>query len=446
MASTTNDLRLFGLDLRALWSELCSPWRGRSGAVLTDWLTPTVAIRFTRHNADVSFWQSGPIPRPARRDVRSARFDAVDIPEDVVLRRELNLPLLSEDQTAAAVAMEVRSISPFAPDDLVWGYRARDGLAERRKVEIALASRKQVEQSLQAHAGVLRAGQQPEVWVMVGEDSTVPMVINGFGETLRQLHQRRLRRVCIALAGLAIGLCVAIAVTPSAQLWMRSVQARAEMDQLKRRVAPVVSERDAFVQSTNRLNTLSELLSARVDPLRVMDAITKVLPDDTSVQILQVQGSKVTINGLTVSAAALMQELSHQPGLRDVKAPSGATRPQGAQRENYVIEFTLVEPKPKPVEATDDKAATSAAAASAASVASSPASAAAPAPASSAPSPAPAASTVSAGSAPMAGKPASAPLTPPAAIAPRPAAPAAPAAASPFAVGGSRTGAQGGKP
>ena len=393
MASTTTDLRLFGLDLRALWAQLCAPWRGRSGAALTAWLTPSVVIRLLRRDAEPSYWLSAPTLRQAKNSARSARFDAIEIPEAIVLRRELSLPQLTEDQTADAVALEAKAVSPFAPDDMVWGYRTCVGRDERKVVELVLASRKQIVRTVEAQSAMLKPGRSAEAWVMTGEASPEPIVIGGFGELQRLRHLRHLRRICIGLLALTMVMCIAIAVTPTAQLWLRGKEAASQMEQLKRRVAPVVSEREAFILSINRLGTLSDVLSARIDPLRVMDIVTKVLPDDTSVQIMQVQGAKVTINGLTASAAALMQQLSNQPGLHDVKAPTGASRPQGAQRENYVIEFTLVEPKPKPGSVAEGKSATQAATASV------PATAASALPAASGVSIAPASVVSSAGSA-----------------------------------------------
>ena len=76
-------------------------------------------------------------------------------------------------------------------------------------------------------------------------------------------------------------------------------------------------------------------------PLKVMDLLTQALPDDTSLLGLQVQGLKVTMNGQTTNAAALMQHLSAQPGIREVRAPSAATRPLGVSKDSFSLEFTL---------------------------------------------------------------------------------------------------------
>ena len=77
------------------------------------------------------------------------------------------------------------------------------------------------------------------------------------------------------------------------------------------------------------------------------DLLTQALPDDTSLLNLQLQGLKVTMAGQTTNAAALMQHLSAQPGVRDVRAPSAATKPLGVTKESFSIEFML-DPKTLP--------------------------------------------------------------------------------------------------
>ena len=82
-------------------------------------------------------------------------------------------------------------------------------------------------------------------------------------------------------------------------------------------------------------------------PLRVLNLLTQSLPDDTSVLSLQVDGAKVTVNGLTGDAAALMQLLSTRAEFKDVKAPSPATRPLGSNKDLFTIELTMADPGPR---------------------------------------------------------------------------------------------------
>ena len=74
-----------------------------------------------------------------------------------------------------------------------------------------------------------------------------------------------------------------------------------------------------------------------------MGLLTRALPDDSSLLNLQIQGSKIRLTGQTTNTADLMQKLSAYPGLRDVKAPSAATRPLGANKESFTIELELTQ-------------------------------------------------------------------------------------------------------
>ena len=99
-----------------------------------------------------------------------------------------------------------------------------------------------------------------------------------------------------------------------------------------------------MVLASNKLNALSEILGERVEPLRVIDTLTQVLPDDAAVQALQLVGTKVSLSGQATDAAELMQKLGQQPGIRDVRAPAAATRLNNSNKESFSIEF-VVDPK-----------------------------------------------------------------------------------------------------
>ena len=77
------------------------------------------------------------------------------------------------------------------------------------------------------------------------------------------------------------------------------------------------------------------------EAVEVIGVLTRALPDDTSLISLQMQGSKIRISGQTPNTADLMQKLSAYPGLRDVKAPTAATRPLGVNKESFSLELEL---------------------------------------------------------------------------------------------------------
>ncbi|MBU1818664.1 MAG: PilN domain-containing protein, partial [Gammaproteobacteria bacterium] len=205
---------------------------------------------------------------------------------------------------------------------------------------LVLASRGQVEQYIngwrQKHPTVLSI---PEVWVAIAPQRYVSLP--GWGLDRRQQVIRRMRMLGYALVLSALALLVVVALTPTLKLRMQALQAAAAYEEAVRRTAPVVRDREHLVQASVKLNALSEVLGERIDPLRVIDTLTQVLPDDAAIQALNLTGAKVSLSGLTTDTASLMQKLGEQPGFRDVKAPVAATRLSNSAKESFSIEFMV---------------------------------------------------------------------------------------------------------
>lgn len=143
-----------------------------------------------------------------------------------------------------------------------------------------------------------------------------------------------------ALMLLALLLATAIAVTPTVQLHLRTLQAVTAYQALQQRAGPAIAQRDALVRGREDLANLQEVMNDHIEPLVAIDMLTQMIPDDTWVQRVQAQGPRFTLTGQTPNAAALMNALSSNPGLREVRAPSPAVRVVG-NRENFVVEFTV---------------------------------------------------------------------------------------------------------
>jgi len=353
MVTTNTDLRLFGLDLRKLGAELARPWRGLLDRPAMRWLTPLLPVRLIR--ADRSEWvQRGELLQPAAEcsaKVRTAasRATAVELPEDSVLVRELVLPMLAEADLARAVALEVAAASPFLPDDTVHGFAVLSRQGQSQRVALALSSRASVARYLDE---LLAAPGQPaepprpvpEVWVSLSASALQPgpyIALAGFGEAQRLRRQQRGRTLRLGLILLALFWLVPALTASTLQLSHRARLAEAQFATLSKKAAPAVAQRTELVTQLDGLKDLNEILQERVEPLRVIALMTETLPDDTWLQSLQIQGTKITLQGLTPSAAALMQKLSTEPLFKEVKAPSAAVRQPGAAKEAFNIEFTL---------------------------------------------------------------------------------------------------------
>lgn len=387
-------------------------------ASMRAWVSPGEAVTLLHPDGSQSVWRDG-VRLTGDPAAKAPKFVAIELPEDLVLRRSLVLPRMTQEHSEEAVLLEVRSNSPFAAEDLAWGALVRELEGGQQHVSLALASRRHVAQFMQDRWPELAASdQQPEAWAL--SEQGLPVVIRGYGEVHRLNDASAERRWNWALAGVALALATLVAMTPTIQLRARALEAGEAFETVLRRVAPQVRKRDELAALNDKVRSLDQIVAERVDPAAVMEYLTQVFPDDTYLYSLDIQKAKITASGHTVDASALLQKLSSDPRLKNVRSPVPVTRLPGATKEAFVIEFSM-ETKPgtaSPVASLADAAPPLAAASAVA--------------AASAPSPVAAAVAVS-------GAASAAAPAPPATAQAKPAPPAKPAAgSSPFVIGGSR--------
>jgi general secretion pathway protein L len=333
MTLDRSSLRLFGLDLAALPGYLREGWAEALRWPALRWLTPDDAVRVLHADGTESVRHgvsARTIAAPAR-----VRFAAVELAEDALLRRSLVLPRLADDELRQAVELDVRAASPFPEDEVAWGYEVERG--ERLRVDIALTSRKMIEQQVQALAPRL-GDVQPEVWVG-GER---PFVIPGYGEPARLARARRMRLALFGLLSMTALLLAALAVTPTLQLRERAIEAVRKNDELLRVVKPQAQMRDELVRLGEQIRLLGKASEQRQDVVALIDQITRQLPDDANLTRLEISSAgTVRIIGQADNAAQLLQTLGANPAFREVRAPSGIAKAPAGSKEGFTIEFRV---------------------------------------------------------------------------------------------------------
>lgn len=345
MLTTTG--RPYKEQLAQFWSLAKRPWMGAAGWPLFRWLTPNVFVQLARPHGAPSVWQGRDLLtlQPGNpKDASKARFFALGVDESHALVRSISLPPLPDKLVRSAVELQVRSFNPFPEGDMAWGYRIAASAGHGFTVRAAVASRQHIARQLAELAQ--RPDTQAEWWVISDHDE--PIVLQGFAEHLRAAYLARHRGIAVALLVALALVLAAAALTPTVQLRLQATQAVFAYDELVRATKPLVAKREQLLQVNTQLDTVSGLINDRIDALRLLETITRVLPDDTYLGGVNIQGLTVNLAGFTPNTAALMQRLSAESGLKDVKAPSPATRPPGATKETFNIEFTFVRPEATP--------------------------------------------------------------------------------------------------
>ncbi len=344
--SVHRQIVIFGIGLDSIWQETLIAWRDMLNWPVVAWLWPKQRIRLVLPDSGVAMCH-GPASAVWRDSKHTSQLNskslaAVVVPEDIVLRRSIDLPNLQSIELDAAVSMYAHSLSPYKPEETVWVFYSDMQSGGGRRFQIALMSRRLIS----AHVDKLRLKGDvvnPEVWVkqdLLASDRYI--VVPGYGEDRRKRQELLGRSFSAALFLTVISLLILIAGTPTYKLYQRYIIANQSLASLQQKAVPGLKERDAATLASGQLASLAALIDSSPPPLRVLALVTQAMPDDTSLTGLRIQGAKVSISGQTSNAAALMRQLGTMPELRDVIAPAPATRPLGAPKESFGIEFLVL--------------------------------------------------------------------------------------------------------
>lgn len=320
---------LFGLDLTVAWGFLREGWQDiLRHPALAGWL-PSESLRLIRPDRSEVVVAAGRVLAGAKG---GAQFAAVELPEDMVLRKTLRLPDLSRAGTHSAARLEAAASSPFPAQDLVWGYRAARA-AQGQSVELVLSSRSAVEAFLLSLDGAF-GDRPPEVYA----HGLVPVF--GFGEARRAARDRQKRAMLGVLLLAVVLLGATLAVTPALQLRARALDAQQQFLALREQSGPQAEQRARVLAAAEQLAELEGRIAEPAHALRALEALTDALPDDTVLNVLDISRDRVRFAGLTANAAGLMQKLGDDPRFRDVRAPAASTR-AGVGQESFTIELSF---------------------------------------------------------------------------------------------------------
>jgi hypothetical protein len=324
---------LFGYDVRRLGGYWLAAWRDLL------WSTDSPlrarldeAVHLTGEASGSSYYQAGEPVRPLDTECQ-----AVLLPPELVLERELEFPIVAEGSLESALALEVAASSPFGADDTAWGWRVLQRNAASIKLGLGIASRSGAMTYL-ARQYDIHDSRAQEVWAQVGG---AMLVLGGFGENHRESrYRRRLLRSAVTVAASAALLLVISAVAAGVKyLEMQQVQEMASS--VKRDASMASNMRNSLGLANETIEAANALLADHPSPHYELARLTGLLPDDASLTNFTVDGRNLRIKGKAGDAASVMQTLTDHPAYEEVKSPRAITKLGDTGLEQFYLELRL---------------------------------------------------------------------------------------------------------
>jgi len=256
------------------------------------------------------------------------------------LVKVFKLPAVAEENLRQVAAFEMDRLTPFSAPQVYFDVRVLERMAETRqiRVELALAPRRTLDPILEDLAA---SGWRPErVDLGLGEDGFLGHDL--LPDQYRQPRSRWPKRLAIAAAVLlsallagALGLPIvmdrSLVAELQAQVKATSKTAQ-EVQDLRETAEKLANENDFLLRKKREEPVLTDML----------EELTKVIPDQTSLNGLQYRDRKIVIQGQSPAASSLIERMEASPYFKKTSFVSPVTKDVSNGQERFQIASEVV--------------------------------------------------------------------------------------------------------
>jgi general secretion pathway protein L len=278
-----------------------------------------------------------------RDQVRRASEVVLCLPRDKVLTKQITLPLAAEENLREVLGFEMDRETPFTATEVYY-----DGLVLERKprentllLQLILTPR----QALDKLLGLLAEMDFNPQQVTTRDANGNPVSANLIPPEERSPNRDKTKFLNLTLGMAALLLLIAAISLPlmhKAQV-IRTLESAVDIAAEKANLAGKL--RDKVEQLSKGTRFLVEKKQATPLIVETIAELTRILPDDTWVIRLDINGQEVQVQGQSASAAALIPLLESSPELQNARFRSPVTQTRHAKTQER---FHLsVETKPE---------------------------------------------------------------------------------------------------
>tara|TARA_B100001057_G_scaffold398306_2_gene408812 strand:- start:1243 stop:2268 length:1026 start_codon:yes stop_codon:yes gene_type:complete len=264
---------------------------------------------------------------------------ALILPSDLMLAKQIEMPIEAELDLDAAMRFELASNSPFASEETCAGWRVvvRDDTSLR--VTYVIAARTAVHDLIARYAiDSADSVQQFEIWAET--DGHLVQVETAGDIPRNALYLQRLRQQGKKLGLLALAVCLLV-MLPGAILAARSSQLAEVLALTEAEASAATAARNELVIVENRVLSAREFFAGRSLYDEWLHTLSDVTPDSVYLTRLGLEGNRLTISGMAMNAAEYQTKLASSGLVSDLSAPSAFTRDQRTGRERFTLTMSL---------------------------------------------------------------------------------------------------------
>jgi general secretion pathway protein L len=266
------------------------------------------------------------------------------IDHDQVLCKTITVPAAAEDNLRQVLAFEMDRHTPFKSDQLYFDCFVSSHNHQNRtiKVELVVVRRESLDQALDMIVERGLSLDSVDVCREADDGVLTIMGVNLLPLERRARRSRRQLKLNLLLAGM-FAVLMYLVMWQSLLARDQAIESlRGRVNQATRVASEVKELRDRLVEAREAARFLSEKKASLPVMVDLLDRLTRVLPDDTWLQRLQVNDGTIVLTGQSPEAAALIGLLEGEDCL-EAPAFKGAVTPDpNSGKERFTIEAQLV--------------------------------------------------------------------------------------------------------
>jgi general secretion pathway protein L len=252
-----------------------------------------------------------------------------------VLCRQLTLPQAAEENLCQVLGFEMDRQTPFTSEQVYYDYRVieRDPQTHRLRVELFVALRKQVDSAL---ARVSRWGLRPVAVDMLASEASGQLAdINLLPSEYRPETDGSRAKLNLWLFTLIGVLSVTAVGIPLLQHRKTTIDLRQQAAEAQRQAEEVAQLREAMDHSLEAATFVVDKKRSEPVMVDILNELTGLIPDDTWIQLLELKGNEVRLQGESGAASALIGIIEASPLFEQASFRSPVTRIPTSGRERF---------------------------------------------------------------------------------------------------------------
>ena len=271
---------------------------------------------------------------------------ALTLPDDRILRKKLKLPIATEENLRQVLEFQMEQHTPFSPTQVYFGYgiNSRDFEHGQMEVEFVVTPRDGVDAAIKALSVLGYSVRVVFAEALLADGK----LINLLPSMTARAPSKLWNGVNPWLAALLALLVVAAIAVPIIVKRGAVVQMLPWVDKGKKAAEIVDTMRHELEARVEQHNFVLERRQKTPTVIQTLEELTRVLPDDTWVQTLDLKGRELQIHGETASSVRLIGLFEQSSIFRDASFRSPLTKGQAVGTERYQLALQV-----RPVESAN---------------------------------------------------------------------------------------------